>query len=219
MKRFSERKGIHPIAVDLQITGMSADLRNSLWNVLNIWLWESQNFMSVQHGDPLVILFARFLWFKFFKRPVDEIPDNRYQIVPAVKKYFFSCGWNEVYDFIEFVVSMPLGEGLQQQFNDVLESELAGYRFIDGVLADVTSEQEVEALQEALADDRFGAVGAHLRRALELLSDRKAPDYRNSIKESVSAVESMAKIIAGQEKATLGDALRVVLRDSAFHHV
>ena len=66
---------------------------------------------------------------------------------------------------------------------------------------------EVAALEEALGDNRFPQVTAHLDSALTKLSSRDNPDYRNSIKESISAVESMASIVAGK-KATLEDALR-----------
>jgi hypothetical protein len=60
-------------------------------------------------------------------------------------------------------------------------------------------------------------VRTHLTRALKLLSDRKAPDYRNSIKESISAVESIARDLTGMPKATLADALKVLERDNRLH--
>src|SRR2546421_5002675 len=47
----------------------------------------------------------------------------------------------------------------------------------------------------------------HLDRALELLSDRVAPDFRNFIKESISAVEALSRLLTGDPKATLGKAL------------
>lgn len=43
-----------------------------------------------------------------------------------------------------------------------------------------------------------------------MLSDKKKPDYRNSIKESISAVESLAKIITKNDKTTLGQALKEI---------
>ncbi len=43
-----------------------------------------------------------------------------------------------------------------------------------------------------------------LKRALELFSDRGSPDYRNSIKESISAVESFVIFTTGKDKGTLG---------------
>jgi len=45
----------------------------------------------------------------------------------------------------------------------------------------------------------------HLTNALELISDKKSPNYRNSVKESISAVESTCRIITGEN--TLGKAL------------
>jgi hypothetical protein len=56
-----------------------------------------------------------------------------------------------------------------------------------------------------------------LQRALQLLSDRKAPDYRNSIKESILAVESMARVVAENEKATLADALKALEKSKKLH--
>src|SRR5690606_4111676 len=44
-------------------------------------------------------------------------------------------------------------------------------------------------------------------RALELMSNREEPDYRNSVKESISAVEAACNIIVG-ENTTLGQALK-----------
>ena len=58
-----------------------------------------------------------------------------------------------------------------------------------------------------LSTDSFHGVRTHIRTALKFLSDRKSPDYRNSIKESISAVESICQVLTGDDKATLGDAL------------
>ncbi len=72
-------------------------------------------------------------------------------------------------------------------------------------------------LEKALQDTEFEGVNKHLKRSLELLSDRKKPDYRNSIKESISAVESIARIITHKPKATLGDALKVLEKKKHIH--
>ena len=63
----------------------------------------------------------------------------------------------------------------------------------------------------------YRPVSEHLARALQLLGDREQPDYRNSIKESISAVESMAKIVTKNDGATLGDALRVLEKNDEIH--
>ena len=56
-----------------------------------------------------------------------------------------------------------------------------------------------------------------IQTALGFLSDRKSPDYRNSIKESISAVESLCVSISGDPKATLGTALHAIERSHQLH--
>jgi hypothetical protein len=72
-------------------------------------------------------------------------------------------------------------------------------------------------LGAALQDSRFAGPASHVQRALELLSNRDNPDYRNSIKESISAVESMARIVAESPKATLADALKALEKGGKLH--
>jgi hypothetical protein len=55
-----------------------------------------------------------------------------------------------------------------------------------------------------------------MNRSLELLSDRQNPDYRNSIKESISAVESLAATTLGQ-KGTLGQLIKKLEREIGLH--
>jgi hypothetical protein len=57
---------------------------------------------------------------------------------------------------------------------------------------------------------------SHLDTALARLADRSAPDYRNSIKESISAVEAVCQILTGDPKATLGQALKKLSIHSAL---
>lgn len=49
---------------------------------------------------------------------------------------------------------------------------------------------------------------AHIRKAVDSFSNRKAPDYENTIKDSISAVEAMCCIITENPKDTLGEALK-----------
>jgi hypothetical protein len=49
------------------------------------------------------------------------------------------------------------------------------------------------------------------------MSDRQTPDYRNSIKESISAVESACIIISGDKNATLGKALKIIEDRYSLH--
>jgi len=63
-----------------------------------------------------------------------------------------------------------------------------------------------------LANDN--AVKEHLSKALQHLSNRDAPDYRNSVKESISAIECQCRKLTG--KQTLGDALKTLNQNGAI---
>lgn len=225
MKSFSERKGLKPVSEIIQTGGMNQELRNSLWNTLHIVIWSRNDFITQSNGSVgMIDTFSTTLWYTFFKKPIDQRPGHGqpglgHLVLKAIHEHFFDCSWNEVYDFLEVVIQITNDAQLRlsQCLNEVLIRELAGYRFVNGIAVDITDEQEVEMLQEVVADSHFSGVSAHIGRALELLADRKKPDYRNSIKESISAVEAMARIITGNQKATLGDALKVLEKSGKLH--
>ena len=201
MPTFSERYGHKPVQSVLQVDSMNDDLRNALWNALQVAIWDSDRFMYSQHGQPGMDGFSKVLWARFFKKPIDSRPEYRGSIdvgstLQHIRDYFFGCEWHEVYSLMEFVVdhfdrSHPKLPGY---VNSLLTAEMSGYRFIGTQLSPITSAQEVEALELALGDNQFAGVDQHLSRALQLLSDRKTPDYRNSIKESISAVEALGPV-------------------------
>ena len=49
------------------------------------------------------------------------------------------------------------------------------------------------------------------------MSKKPDPDYRNSIKESISAVEATVKIIAGEKAGGLSDALKILDEQVPMH--
>jgi hypothetical protein len=220
MRSFSQRKGFKPVAEVIQIDSMNGELRNCLWNCLEVNVWSQRGFVSstVSRGPGEIDRFSFYLWDGYFKLPVDTRPHYT-KILDEIRKYFFGCQWNEAYDFLEFVVHVraKATPDLAYYLNSVLERELSGYRFVASMVTDITGAQETEALQEALRDSRFAGASRHLQRALELYADRKNPDYRNSVKESISAVESIARIVSGKEKAVLSDALKIIEKNGALH--
>ncbi|WP_375383651.1 hypothetical protein [uncultured Microbacterium sp.] len=90
--------------------------------------------------------------------------------------------------------------------NGRFESELIGYRFVGLEITPVDTSAGAEAITGAQAD-AYAISGARhaLDRAVELLADRATPDYINSIKESISAVEAVVKKVTGE--GTLGKGL------------
>lgn len=226
MESFSQRKGIKPIKSVIQIDSVDDDLRNGLWNALDIHYWNLvkpthfigyRYFLSSHDGIQTLV---RRLWVHYFRETVDTIGNDWDDIRSGLRSYFFGCSWNEVYDFLEFVANNYPEEYVNSKFmtycNSILERELSAYRFVGGKITQITSEEEIGEIEEALKDAPK-PVDIHLKTALDLLADRKSPDYRNSIKESISAVEAICKQLSGNPKATLDQALEELQKKTNLH--
>lgn len=219
--KFSERYGYKKIREIIQIDSIDEPLRNSLWSLLKINIWDNiyNNYISNDSNHDLWVLCVR-LWLHYFKEPLDQLDNDWINVLAKLRTYFFKATWYEVYDFIEFVANNYELSNFRDHFiqncNTFLQNEVSAYRFVDGVITRITEQEQIDEIEIALAKDR-GPVQVHLRRALELLSDRKERDYRNSIKESISAVESLVKKIVGDEKGTLGQLIKKLEDDINLH--
>jgi hypothetical protein len=76
--------------------------------------------------------------------------------------------------------------------------------------------EEVQSVENVLRSPIEG-IRAHFTTALRMLSDREKPDYRNSIKESISAVEAAWNHLTHQNNATLEDALNTLNNRKPLH--
>ncbi len=225
--RFSQRYGYKPVKEIIQKESMDAELLNKLWNVINLYIFykykSPQNL--VQNGllnhSNLNNFFADL--YHFQKKRIDQIPAYIIDAIDELDILFFDeYEWYEVYDFLEFCIYAYPFEELKNHFitriNQILEEENSGYRIIKDQIIEITSEQEIQSIEEALANTNpYSGVQQHLNQSLTLLSDRQNPDYRNSIKESISAVESICKIITQDDKATLGKALKIIEDKHGLH--
>lgn len=215
--RFSQRMGLTPVASKIQVDGMNDDLRTGLWNVLLAEEFGRTGFLYEYNRHPARIgTFSKALWADYFKLPVDERPRRSDEKLDKIRAYFFACSWHDAYDFIEFCVEYH-GDRLVVPLNHILERELSGYRIIGGRIAPISSTEEVQTVQMALDDPCFPGASAHLKTALDLLSRKTNPDYRNSIKESISAVESASCAITGDRSASLGAALKRLAESHSLH--
>lgn len=195
-------------------TTISMEMRNSLWNVYMI-LFVGIIKDKYKNGKPLYNFFLFDTWINFFKKPMYEVTFS--QIEEHIRRYFFECSEKDVLKFLETANNGYGDKQFVDKLNIVLERELSTYRFVNGVCTCITNKDEIELIIETLNDNAFPNVNRHLEQALQLMGNRDNPDYRNSIKESISAVESIAKLISGKPKATLGEALRVLEAKHNLH--
>lgn len=224
--KFSQRIGKSEIKNVIQKETIDKELKNSLWNVITIYYWNKivkRNQINTNYEDCKNLLIK--IWINFFKYNLDEMPTDFQTYNEYLKKYFFETEWYNVYDFIAFLpknyshrYEIGTNENFIKACNIILTQELSAYRFVDLNLIEISSQEEIESIEEALINsDKYKPVKKHLKRSLELLSDKKNPDYRNSIKESISAVESYCALITKDNKSTLGQALKIIEAKTKIH--
>jgi hypothetical protein len=209
--KFSERHGIIKAKDTIQVDYIDDDLKNGLWNAIQVFYLDKvdSDYISNSRYKGFFIN----LWHNFFKLPLDTM-DNWYGTTRLkIRGWFFEWEWYEIYDFIEFISSVesPSQSDKFIEFcNNLFEKELSGYRFINGIIAPITNELEVKEIDRAIinsTNNSLVGVKTHIENALRMISDRESPDYRNSIKESISAVESISKVLSTGARDSLGGAL------------
>lgn len=228
--KFSERQGYAAVKNFIQKDTMDDDLRNSLWNALTIYIFEplsigineygaysSSTNSQTEDGTWLI----KYIWIHFLKKPIDTIPRKASDAFNLIRNYFFQCEFYEVYDFIEFLVQNLIQislntSSLTDTLNAILEKECSAYRFMENRFVEITTAEELNEIREILVRSSE-TVKMHLDRAINLFSDRKVPDYKNSVKESISAVEAAVHIIMGSDK-TLGDLLGDMKTKNPHYH-
>lgn len=207
MALFSERYGyINPSEVIIR-EQITPDIQNAILNCFD----SLRNSLEVPQADNPEYVYSnmeRHLWTYFlnqrktlFKFGViaDYINDSNNEWYKKLDMIEYS---------IEYLIKYATHEGefyfileVKDAFIHALNREFKrlnfGYRIINGQIVEITSEEEITTIEKALESNQSN-IRTHLSKALELYARKPTGDYRNSIKESISAVEAMTRNITGE---------------------
>ena len=214
--RWSEKEGLREVRSAVQDAGMDERLRTGLWNALWVSFISGLRVESDEYSSPEVNRqyrpFLNSLWHNCLVWPLNSMPPP---FAPAavqaeLQKHFLKCDWRDAYEMLAFCAqNLPAtAQVLVQMSNDVLEREMSAWHFLGNDLVRVMTEPEMKTIAQALDDaGPYAEVQEQLRKALALFSSREKPDHHNAIKEAVSAVETLGRLIVHDEKITLGASL------------
>ena len=231
---FSDRIGKPTCAVTIQSDEFDNRTRifisNLLFDFLQITFQNDAQFRKQPYGNTPVPLSSDFCknlgqdvfsfrnhlqggyvynWVDFYTSNIENALDN--------------APYNEILDLLEYICNWlfaktnSCSEHFQRNFNTLFQQEYVGYRFISKRIVPITDELEISEIEQACKTP-FDGARTQLQKALGFLSDRENPDYKNCVKESISAVESVCKVISGNEKATLKDALNGLISNGMNIH-
>lgn len=200
---FSQRNGYTSINDIIIREDMPKAIQNAICNC-----YDDMDDIDVYDVDgwvPLKTKLSKFLWIKFLNRREREFYnkcyyDKNYDVfIDSINDP--DIIWYQKLDILEVTLAY-----IQQEFNSntyCVEKEPLvfvnkineefnrlhyAYRVLNNKIVEITSKEEIIAVETAISDSD-GAVKMHLSKALELCAKKPEGDYRNSIKESISAVE------------------------------
>lgn len=211
-KLYSERNGFKPISEAMIVRDIPTSLQNAICSCYDrLYRYMHDNLAS----DRYYYGMQRYLWTRFLNKRESEYHYGSNTITLYIENKGYQ--WYRKFDIIEESLSYlkKFDENnrnqiscfgyLKNDLNSEFERLNVGHRIVDEYITDIISDEEITAVELAVekSDDQ---VKEHLQNAIMLYSQRPDADYRNSIKESISAVEAYCRKKTGEN--TLGKALK-----------
>ena len=167
--------------------------------------------------------FEEYLWTHFFNERLSDFKFHNFSCTDFLEES--RKPWFQKLDLVEYSIKYihhqdcstrtRVSERFVKLLNFEFERLNFAYRIVNNEIVEITSEQEIKAIEKAIESSPQN-VKMHLNSALEKLAQRPNGDYRNSIKESISAVEAFCREKTGEN--TLGRALSSLERNNIVIH-
>lgn len=217
---FSERNGYTKPSVIIIRETLTPEIQNAICSCYDR-LPKNIKIDNVIYDCRLLI--EKHLWTKFLNKREADIYRGISEYHRVYGEFIQSKDnkWYEKLDMLESVIKF-LDNLISQHFytqrnwhysstsanfihdlNSEFEHLNFAYRIIETNIVEISSEEEIKEIETAMREST--SIQTHLQTALKLYSQRPVGDFRNSIKESISAVEYYCREITKEN--TLGKAL------------
>lgn len=203
------------------------ECRIKIWNLVNSHFIDKLNqwqLMDKSHKLKIQSVCDK-IWTEYLNQDIDDIhPFKTHQyginFFQDVRTMFNLMTWLKIFKLVQnlSVLDEKQFDGtFADKLNTILEKEKSKYRLVKNKIIKVLNPVELDSIQEATSEKNLKPVVMHLNSALTLLVNKENPDYRNSIKESISAVEAICSSISEKENASLGEALSILDKTKKIH--
>ena len=213
---YSDQNGYNPVNTEMQFDDIDDRTRtllsNELFDIIQTLFRQFDFDCDISPSDA----FCKELMSEVFNDRNNAKSYSWVVIFESVHEVIEEATLNEVFDIVWFICDwfskhlyryyVPVNYECER-LNAFFEKEYVGYRFVNGNIVAITDKTEIKEIEQACTNE-FDGCRTHIQKAVDFLADREAKDYKNCIKESISAVESICQIITGNSKATLGEALK-----------
>ncbi len=207
MALFSERYGYKKVSDVIIRERITPEIKNAICTCFDK-LNKIFELAGYRYPTSLCIELEKHIWTNFLNQRLAYF--GNYQSVSTNFIENHDDEWYSILDLIEFTIQYLYNyRNSAEHFIKLLNSEFErlnfAYRIVGREIIEITSKQEIKAIECAI-DNSPRNIQIHLNSALEKYAQRPIGDYRNSIKESISAVEAFCREKTGEN--TLGKALK-----------
>ena len=221
---FSQRHGLKEMPTPPRLEEISRQARISLSAALRKQLDSAAS--SPTYFD--LHIYIRGPWQKVFEqvhrvwaqKPIQSFTGRLSHCDQLTSKVIFQGSYDEVFDFLELIIRSPdCPRDFTEEIAEIFQYQLA-YRIDTSAIPTIVcaaTKEEGDCILGAMRDlQRAGLGGAaeHLRQASEKC---RTQDWAGSVRESISAVESVARQVASGNARSLGDALKSLGRQHSLH--
>lgn len=219
---FSHRKGFECVPCILTKDSLPSEVANVIRSAYFLFCNALNEHSRNIYGKTITQKdIEKELWWRFRAQPLECFEEyGRYNLSFDPLMSDSSLPWNKKLDMVEIVIRwsrkhMANDNALSvilSNFVTLLNQEFErlnfGYRVVNDLIVDITSEEERQCIEDAINVSRDN-VRQHLSKAIENYSLKPNADVSGSIKESISAVEALCREYTGMtgDNGTLGKAL------------
>lgn len=222
-RSFSQKYGYEEVPAPLKLEELPEEARTLIWDLFYLSLDKSSvsGFMGARLvGGP---------WRQVFQSvhvsldclPIDDLDLNFENFRARLRRRIETEPFNKVFDLLEFVVRHR--QCPPQFVNDIgIAFELCRLAYVldigppPTIMPAVTPEEGVALVESLKGLQQAGLNGSasHLRKASSCINKR---DWAGSVRESIHAVESVARQLDPDSAQTLGPALDSIERRTRLH--
>lgn len=216
---FSQRTGLEPIPPQLKLGEISPELRRLLFYYISLEIgresYATINSIVFRKEWKRVAMDLHVL---FFGQSADKFDSSAYENKRRLNAFIQRANIGELFNLVEFLVRHSgCSDELKRELADAFVMARAAYRLFDNnEIAAIGTDEQAAAFERALANaEAKNAITARKQLIAAGVALRNS-DWAGSVRESIHAVEAMARRLA-PEASSLGAALSVLEQRGHLH--
>jgi hypothetical protein len=213
---FSKRYGLRPTPEGLMYEDASERARVGLYHLVKHFFEKEYSYLGLYKVLCIALRIP-------VDRNVEVSSSQDFRASIEIEKLIMNCQWWQFYDICEVLWQGLKYKGekdiLSDEINNLFREEQLGFELRDGKVEKIGSgfiNAQIKEARYLLKEPEFKGADEHFEKALKALNIRPKPDVENCVKDAISAIESVGRIIVNDEKVLLSDIIKDMAKNKTI---